>query len=307
MTRIGVMALCLVLLGGPAQADVPPKPDPEGAAQALLEQADPAARRAATEAALEALAETSTEVALRDEARRLLDLLRGVEDPGTARSRYLRSDPDQGRLVYTHNAFAGRPKTFSAKAFNIGHWSLKYALNEHVEVGGHVSVPVFLVHFGPFVRARTRINDWLNIGGFAQVHAIFGYEDMEEIQAVFYGGGPIVTFGNPDLSLTVTAFVHGQHVKNLDDAWSVVPVIAVGVRVHRIVKIIAEGWLPIGGVQDRLWQGVGELGMLIYGVRIFNEKIYGDISFLWPFHEKSWEFMKYMPMGIPILNFGFTI
>jgi hypothetical protein len=307
MIRVGVSAICLLLLAGPVRASEPKKPSPEAEAQALLERAEPETRKAATEAALEALAEATSDAEIREEARRLLDVFRGEESPPESRSRYVLADPDQGRLVYTHSAFAAHPKRFTAKAFNVGHWSLKYAINEHIEVGGQVSVPVFLVHFGPFARARVQINEWLNIGGFAQVHAIFGYDDLEEIQAVFYGGGPIVTFGTPDLSLTVTAFVHGQHLKGEEEAWSVVPVVAVGVRVHRIVKIVAEGWLPLGGVRGRLWTGVGDLGMLIYGVRLFNKKMFGDISFLWPFHEESWNFMKYMPMGIPILNFGFTI
>jgi len=309
MKHLCWLLLGTLLLSTQARADDPPKPDPETEARALVEGAEAELRMDAYRAALEALIKRwDAEPALRTEAQRILSRLGpGDGEAKTGPSRYRRPDPDQGRAIYSHTGFAGRTGTVSAKAFNAGHWAIKYALNENVEIGGHISVPVFLFHFGPFVRVRGQVNDWLHVGGFAQVHAVIGYENLEDVQAAFYGGGPIVSFGNPDLSLTVTAFVHGQSMKNAETTWSVVPVIALTARVHRMVKILAEGWLPFGGVRGRLWNQSGEVGGLIYGIRLFGDTYYGDISFLWPFFEDSWNLMKYMPLGIPLLNFGFSM
>ena len=295
-----------------------------GAAPILLTAAktdpDPEVRRAVVHAlaafldqefieeGLRILAREDPDAAVRDAA---LECLAVIDSDHAERaapwSRYRLLDPDHGRLVYSHAAFSNPSGTFVAKSFNIGTWNLKYSINRHMEIGANLSVPVLLVHVGPFVKVQWKVNDWFQVGGFAQVHAIFGYEDFSDINLILYGGGPMLTFGNPDLSLTVTAFVHGHHSKGMPETWSVVPVIAGAARVHRIVKLMAEVWVPIGGRGDQLWGGVGELGILLYGIRIFGEKVFGDISFVWPFHEGIYEMMKYMPLGIPLLNFGFTI
>ena len=61
----------------------------------------------------------------------------------------------------------------------------------------------------------------------------------------------------------------------------------------------------------RVWQWKEEFGgriwVIMYGIRIHGESLYGDISFVWPAFEDAWEFMKYMPMGFPMLSFGFQI
>lgn len=260
------------------------------------------------EETLRALAKDSSEEALRAEARRILDI---VDEDRAERaapwSRYRRLDPDQARAIYSHTAFSTPTGTFIGKSYNIGHWNFKYAVNRNVEVGGHLSVPVFFVHFGPFVKVTGQVNDWFSVGGFAQVHAAFSY--MDDGGAYFaYGGGPMASFGNPDLNLTVSAFIHGHHLDGADEeSWSVVPMISGAARVHRMVKLIVELWIPVVGTPREVLPMSGELAVLMYGIRLFGDEIFGDISFLWPITEDAWDFMQYMPMGIPLLNFGFAI
>jgi hypothetical protein len=49
------------------------------------------------------------------------------------------------------------------------------------------------------------------------------------------------------------------------------------------------------------------LWLILYGLRISGDTLYGDISFIWPAMKDAWTFMKYMPMGMPMLSFGFQL
>ena len=283
--------------------------DPDAAVRfAALHALEGLREQQGVEETLRAVSKDSADEAMRLEATRILSLMEEARAERAAPwSRYRRLDPDQARAIYSHTAFPTPSGTLVGKSYNIGHWNFKYAINRNVELGGHVSVPVFFIHLGPIVKFQGQVNDWFHVGGFAQVHAAFSY--MGDGAAYFaYGGGPILTFGNPDLSLSVSAFIHGHHLDgDTEESWSVVPMLSGAARVHRMVKLVAELWIPVVGTADEIVPLSGELAILMYGIRLFSDQIFGDISFLWPIREGVWDFMQYMPMGIPLLNFGFAI
>ena len=54
---------------------------------------------------------------------------------------------------------------------------------------------------------------------------------------------------------------------------------------------------------DTLWQ-YGEVWAFAYGVRIFGQRIYGDVAFVVPIFPGVTDILQYCPIGFPMLNFG---
>jgi hypothetical protein len=86
-----------------------------------------------------------------------------------------------------------------------------------------------------------------------------------------------------------------------ETTWIALPNLGFGWRFSKRLKLNVELYAPqLGEIEDN-----GQIWALMYGLRIFGQKIYGDVSFVLPFFPDSWEVFKYMPIGAPLLSFGF--
>jgi hypothetical protein len=70
------------------------------------------------------------------------------------------------------------------------------------------------------------------------------------------------------------------------------------------VRLGAEFYLPtLTSGRDA---GLGRIGVLLWGVRLFGETVWGDIALADPFCDGCSSLYRVLPLGIPFLNFGLS-
>jgi hypothetical protein len=243
----------------------------------------------------------------------------GEPDPRDGESPYGRYEPDPTRVVYGPTAFGRRAGTFNGTIYNVVYWLLDYGISENVEVGFHTVPPIGVVGVLPHVKVTFPLGSAARLGLYATGGVIYPYIDNDEdVHLLLYGGGPVLTFGDPDLLLNLSVMVNGGSIGEKDiiygtlgapedtkfdysHAWTVTPNLGFGWRFHDWMKLNAELFVPSSNdsnINGKLW-------VLLYGVRMFGDSIYGDINFVLPFWPEMWDIMKYMPIGFPLLSFGF--
>lgn len=215
--------------------------------------------------------------------------------------------------MYAETAFARAEGDLATKGVALGHWTFDYAVSDEWEVGGQLSLPVFVFNAGPRARWSRALTKYVHVGVAAQVNLVLGFSAASDLFIAQYGGGPILSLGTEDLSATFSFPVHGIHFESGDDEddwWVAIPSVGFGASVHERVKLLFEFYIPFGGDADGLWggdDGFDLMFLLVYGLRVHGERFYGDIAFAVPFFENSLQVLEYMPLGYPVLNFGFTL
>jgi hypothetical protein len=230
------------------------------------------------------------------------------------------TDPDPTRVVYGPTAFGRRANTYNWTIYNVGYWIFDYGINDHVEIGMNTIPPVGLLAFMPHIKLSTRINEMAAVGLYLAGGVFYPYvENDDEFRAGIYGGGPMLTIGSPDLLLNVGLSVYGVTVAGIEREWisapggpgyetsgtkyehnwSITPNVGFGWRLAKRIKLNAELFVPVIDHEQS-----GKIWVLLYGLRFFGERIYGDVNFVLPFFEDMWEIMKYAPIGFPLLTFG---
>lgn len=261
----------------------------------------------------EAQAALEATVAAAEEPR-LVDAASAALRSGTAGEEAVEEgprDPDEGHIVFAETGFAREPGRFLAKAYSVGGtWSFRYSLSDEWEVGGHASIPVFQIHLGPAARYTHSFTDYVHLGVLAQVHLIAGYSDpLDDVVLTVYGGGPSLSLGTRDLHFTLGMTAYGISISGAWDSetlWALLPQAGFGIRLGDIVKLVAEAYVPVVGHNSEYSDG-GEVAVVIYGLRLHGERFFGDITFAMPIWDDMWDVMKYVPMGFPLLNFGFSL
>ena len=224
-------------------------------------------------------------------------------------------DPDTTRVVYGPTAF-GRPKgVWNWTIYNIGYWSFDYGVTDHLEIGMQTVPPIGIVAFMPNAKLSFSLGEKVALGLRAFGGVLYPYIGNDTAFRIgIYGGGPILSIGSPDLLLNLSVNVTGITVANREEygaqqdetvhntVWAVTPNLGFGWRLSRRVKLNAELFLPL---TENNPVSNGKLWVLLYGIRIFSRRIYGDVSFVIPFWPDMGEVMKYLPIGFPLLSFGF--
>ena len=228
------------------------------------------------------------------------------------------TDPDATRVVYGPTAFGRKKGVWNWTIYNIAYWNFDYGVTDYLEVGLQTAPPIGFVAFMPHLKLTTRLGEKAALGLRLFGGVIYPYIDNDdEWRGAIYGGGPVLSIGSPDLLLNLAVNVNGltagwensvYHFAAPDTTetkhetiWAVTPTVGFGWRVARRVKLNAELYIPL--TEDSP-VGNGKLWILLYGVRIFGEHIYGDVSFVIPFWPDMSEIMKYIPIGFPLLTFG---
>jgi hypothetical protein len=219
--------------------------------------------------------------------------------------------PDAGRIVYLPTAIPRPRGDFNGTAHDIGFWQLEYGLSDQVGLGLQVLLPITVVSMAPGMRLGFRLSDNVWLGGSVTAGFFVPYIDDVDFRVAFYGGGPVLTIGNDRfifncgfMALGATVFSTGNNGGNETEAL-LLPHVGISVRLSEMVRFnieITPPLLPtVEGDDD------GLLWLILYGIRIHGENLYGDISFVWPAHADTWTIMKYVPMGFPLLSFGFQM
>lgn len=228
------------------------------------------------------------------------------------------TDPDATRVVYGPTAFGRKKGVWNWTIYNIAYWNFDYGVTDYLEVGLQTVPPIGIVAFMPHLKLTTRLGEKAALGLRLFGGVIYPYIDNDgDWRGAIYGGGPVLSIGSPDLLLNLAVNVNGLTYGETrerdywfagsdsetihESIWAVTPTVGFGWRIAKRVKINAELYIPL---TEESPVGNGQLWILLYGVRIFGEHIYGDVNFVIPFWPDMSEVMKYVPIGFPLLTFG---
>lgn len=120
---------------------------------------------------------------------------------------------------------------------------------------------------------------------------------------MYYGGGPMLTIGNSRRAINFSVLTYGATFKEFS-GYAVLPGVGGSIQVSNRVKLNLEGFAIMTPDLEKLVPA----GAILYGVRIFSESgsVFGDISFLAPIFKGAGDMYRVIPMGIPVLAFGFS-
>lgn len=216
---------------------------------------------------------------------------------------------DPSRMIFGTTALSRGAKKLYWTAYQIGVHFLDYAPSEHVEAGLGTALPVGI--YGLMPRLKLLLHPTPNVHlGMHFAGGIFGTFIGDNAGFGAYGGGPVATFGDEKLSFSTSFFFGGRSTFGLsnwpfqdDTRWIALGNAGVSWRINRRVRLGMEVNVP-------LHQGFelnGKFWVLMYGVRIFGEHLYGDINMVVPLFDGVDEILRYMPLGVPFLVFGYKI
>jgi hypothetical protein len=181
-------------------------------------------------------------------------------------------------------------------------WDFLYGVTSHLEVGVRTTPPA-----GAFIFAPQAKMSWPFRGGAFAVHAQAGLflPYLLDTNGLGYaGGGPIVTIGSPRRYFTVGAEAYAVFTDKFSMA-VLLPYMGGFVHLGRRISVGAELVLPATW-PERTWSlPFGEQALIMYGVRILGERMWGNILFAAPICESCGIlYEKGLVFGIPLLGVG---
>lgn len=214
-------------------------------------------------------------------------------------------DPGATRVIFLPTAFARPAGEASWTIFELGQWDFDYGATDHIEAGLRTAAPVGFITMLPQIKLATRFR-----GGAAalQVNAGFFAPFIEDVATAYtFGGGPLLSLGSPDGFVNIGAQAQRVMVEN-EAATIFFPNVGGSLRATRRIRVGAEVVVPGIYIQDDPEEQLelGKTFVLIYGVRIIGESLWGDISFVAPFCDGCDELYQVLPLGIPLLGFGIS-
>jgi hypothetical protein len=209
-----------------------------------------------------------------------------------------RAAGDPMRVVYAPTAFTRPPGAASFNAYELGTFTFDRGMSPNVALGFHTAIPAGAVLVGPTLRVGVPFQG----GAFGiQLNALLIAPFVGNSSAlVVAGGGPILTLGNYERYFNLGMLAYFVSSANVG---VFVPNLGFSVRVSQSVRFGAELYLPAatGGGSNL---GFGRAAVLLWGLRIFGDSIWGDVALADPFCDGCSDLYKSLPLGIPFLNFG---
>jgi hypothetical protein len=185
---------------------------------------------------------------------------------------------------------------------------------------GSMTVPIVNFSLLPGARFAAELHEYVRVALDTHVGFWLLYPTTDLV-LLLYGGAPALTIGTRDFFLNVSLLVYGATVFTRSTEWDVSgaeshswgdetflflsPNIGGSLRVSRSVKINMELHAPalLDADGSPVWE-FGEVWAFAYGVRIFGQRFYGDVSLVVPIFPGVMEILQYFPIGFPMLNFG---
>jgi hypothetical protein len=210
-----------------------------------------------------------------------------------------RSRSGLDRLFFGATAHAVRQGTASFVATDVGGWAFSYAYTDDTLVSVQSSVPFGAFSLFPSLRFSAG-DDSLRYGVVFQGGTLLPYLDVPRVWLA--GGGALVTFGGRELfgNFAVYGFAAGD--ANRREGMVLVNFggnLSFG---GGLLNFLLEGWLCM--LPDTREASV--VGAFLYGIRFAGAHAFGDLGFGIPLYSKAGEILRVLPMGIPMLNFGYT-
>ena len=212
-------------------------------------------------------------------------------------------DPEATRVIWGLTALGREPGEGSWNIFNLGVWDFDFGISENLQIGITTMVPIVFFAAIPHVKINLPINENVNLAINGTAGVLLCYIGGCDLFVAVYGGGPVLTIGSPELLFNLNFPIYGV-TTNDDTNWLAAPSIGFSAQVSRRVKINLELYCPLAGFMDN-GIGKGEFWLFLYGIRLFGEQIYGDISFALPIFEGMGNILEFTPFGFPLLGFGF--
>jgi hypothetical protein len=235
----------------------------------------------------------------------------GEEEAGPSPGADGFADPDPSRIVYAQTAIPREEGVFDATVHNLGYWVLEYGVHENVAIGLKLILPIGFVAFTPNLRTGFQVSDNVWLGGAVNYTFLTPYIEGDDFYFMSYGGTLSLSAGSDSFLFNFALTAQGVTILEPDeDAVNegfFLPQTGVSIRLHEKVKFNLELAPPLTTSESYMEEFGGRVWIVMYGIRIHGESLYGDISFVWPAFEEAWEVMKYVPMGFPMLSFGFQI
>ncbi len=206
---------------------------------------------------------------------------------------------DPTRVILAPTAFTRPQGTSSFNAFELGTLTFDHGITPNIALGLHTAIPVGAFVFGPTVRMSLPFQ-----GGAVglEVDALLFAPFVGSTSTYFVaGGGPILTFGNSDryLNLGVLSYFVTSNGDGV-----IIPHAGFSVRASRGVRIGAEVWIPGAYGRDVSSTGLGRIGVVLWGVRLFGQSFWGDIALADLICDGCGGLYSVLPLGIPFLNLG---
>jgi hypothetical protein len=313
-----VLRICLLFVGlAPALAAAgsaePPPLEPE--LIALCKSPDVAARRyclrtigargdPASDARLIIARMADRDPELREEAAETYARLYGSAPPSQPpaeppRSEGPKAPGDPMRVILAPTAFTRPEGTSSFNAFELGTLTFDHGFSPNLALGLQTAIPIGAFVLGPTMRVGLPFE-----GGAVGFHAqalLFTPFVGDGRTYLVAGGGPILTLGNYERYFNLGAlayFVAGE------DGALLLPHAGFSLRVSRRVRVGAEVYVP-GFVSGRSGDSAfGKLAILLWGLRLFGESVWGDIALAEPICGGCGDVYRTFPLGFPFLNLG---
>ena len=223
----------------------------------------------------------------------------------TAGKRFILKDPDPTRMVYSSTAFPLEKGQAQWTIHELGYWMFKHNPTENITIQFHTVVPIGVLVLGPSIKITGEISPHARAGVLGEVLFFTPYVEESDFFAVAYGGGPLLTLGSRDYYVNFASLMYGGYEEDDgdgEDGYVVLPEIGTGLRISRRAAFHAEYIFTIPSKHEE----TGELTFFMYGIRIFGESVFGDINFVMPIYDGMDEYLDYLPMGFPLLVFGFN-
>ena len=206
---------------------------------------------------------------------------------------------DPMRVVYAPTAFTRPEGTASFNAFELGTFAIDKGMSPNLALGLQTALPVGAFVFGPTLRIGFPFSG--GAVGFHLVAVVFIPLVGNSSSVFVAGGGPMLTLG--DFDRYFNAGVLAFYASSSNTA-VFAPHAGFSVRISPGARLGAEAYL-IGWSGDRS-SGFGKFGLVLWGLRIFGESLWGDIALAEPICDSCGGIYRVLPIGIPFLNFGLS-
>jgi hypothetical protein len=214
-----------------------------------------------------------------------------------------RPDPGRGRLILFPTAYTTEKGKVSFATADLGYWDINYGISDNAEIGLRTGPPIGLFAVMPQLKIALNFD-----GGAIAFHGLGGFfvpvVGRSSWTLYIVGGGPTLSLGK-NVVFNIGTEVYGLFVKH-ESVGMVVPYTGISLPIGKRASLGVEFVAP--GVFNSRESFFGEIEFLIYGVRIKGESMWGDIGFVAPICKGGCgDFYQVLPLGFPMLNFGFNI
>jgi hypothetical protein len=245
----------------------------------------------------------------RTEAGAVLRALRCAAPAAPKRNGGGAEDVARNRMIFGHSAHTSPAGTASWEMLDIAAWTFSYALRDDLELSVLTGPPIGAFAIMPSLRYSMG-TDTARVSLTVQAGTFIPYADSNPTTFWLAGGGVTATFGAGGhyFNMALYGFAGGEHRNNSyysnrnNVEAALLFQVGGSLRLSERFRFAIEAWLPIlPGRTNPV-----EAAVVLYGLKVVSKRIYGTVGFAAPIAKGVGELYKYLPIGVPMLAFGFT-